>query len=43
MRHGLASDSFWNGTKWTKGISDNDGLWTSMYAAGEFMRYASVK
>ena len=43
MRHGLASGASWNGTNWNKQISDNDGLWTSMYGAGELMRYASLK
>jgi hypothetical protein len=43
MRHGFASDSQWNGKKWQPSISDNDGLWTSMFDAGEFMKYASMK
>ena len=34
MRHGLASDSSWSGSKWNPSISDNDGLWTAMYGAG---------
>ncbi|MBR3684781.1 MAG: Ig domain-containing protein [Clostridia bacterium] len=45
MRHGYVSEAYYNGStdSW-KGIeSDNDGLWTSMYAAGELMRYASLK
>ncbi|MFA5449123.1 MAG: Ig-like domain-containing protein, partial [Clostridia bacterium] len=28
---------------WKPHESDNDGLWTSMYGAGELMRYASLK
>lgn len=28
---------------WTSSWNDNDGLWTSMYGAGELMRYASLK
>ena len=43
MRHGLASESYWNGNEWVRAITDNDGLWTSMYGAGELMRYASLK
>ena len=43
MRNGLASDASWNGLKWIPSISDNDGLWTSMYGAGELMRYFSLK
>lgn len=43
MRHGLASDSSLVGDVWKGSISDNDGLWTGMYAVGELMRYASLK
>ena len=43
MRHGLASDSVLVGDAWKGSISDNDGLWTSMYAVGELMRYSSLK
>ena len=43
MRHGVASESSWNGKEWVRGISDNDGLWTAMYGAGELMRYSSLK
>lgn len=43
MRFGISSGADWNGTKWIPEISDNDGLWTSMYGAGELMRYASLK
>ena len=43
MRHGLASEALWNGQKWLPVITDNDGLWTSMYGAGELMKYASYK
>ena len=42
MRHGLASDSTLVGDVWKGSISDNDGLWTSMYAVGELMRYSSL-
>ncbi len=40
---GLASGAAWNGSSWVPSITDNDGLWTSMYGAGEMMRYAVVK
>jgi hypothetical protein len=43
MRHGLASDASFDGVKWIPVIGDNDGLWTSMYASGELMRYASLR
>lgn len=43
MRHGLASDSVFEGGAWKGSISDNDGLWTSMYAVGELMRYSSLQ
>jgi hypothetical protein len=34
LRHGMASDAYFNGQNWIPVISDNDGLWTSMYGAG---------
>ena len=43
MRHGLASNGELRDGKWVGGITDNDGLWTSMFAAGEFMRYSALK
>ncbi|MBO5776247.1 MAG: Ig-like domain-containing protein, partial [Clostridia bacterium] len=45
MRHGYVSESYYNSSTdtWKPVESDNDGLWTSMYAAGELMRYASLK
>ena len=45
MRHGFVAEAFYNtstGT-WKPAETDNDGLWTAMYAAGELMRYASLK
>ena len=42
-RMGLESGSSWNGKKWIPKVSDNDGLWTSMYGGGELMRYAVAK
>lgn len=44
-RRGMVSDSYLDaetGT-WIPTESDNDGLWTSMYGAGELMRYAVLK
>lgn len=43
MRHGYVDQSYLIDGKWTRWESDNDGLWTAMYAAGELMRYASLK
>ena len=40
MRHGFASNAAWNGSKWVTSVSDNDGLWTGMYAAGQLMKYS---
>ena len=39
-RHGLVNNSQIIDGQWTPIESDNDGLWTSMYGAGELMRYA---
>ena len=45
MRHGYVAEAYYDSSngKWKGVESDNDGLWTSMYAAGELMRYASLK
>ena len=43
LRHGMAGGANWNGSKWIPEISDNDGLWTSMYGAGELMKYSVLK
>lgn len=43
LRYGLASGTDRNGDSWTAGISDNDGLWTSMFGVGELMRYSWMK
>ncbi len=43
MRHGYVDQSYLINGEWVRWESDNDGLWTSMYAAGELMRYASLK
>ena len=42
-RRGMVSNSSWDGTQWVPQESDNDGLWTSMYGAGELMRYSVLK
>lgn len=42
-RYGMATESFLRDGKWELSDSDNDGLWTSMYGAGELMRYAILK
>ena len=42
-RFGLVDCAYNYGDGWNSYWSDNDGLWTSMYGAGELMRYASLK
>ena len=42
-RFGFVDESYNFGNGWMRTWSDNDGLWTSMYGAGELMRYASLK
>ncbi|MEE1320776.1 MAG: hypothetical protein UHM85_04475 [Acutalibacteraceae bacterium] len=42
-RRGMVSDAYLIDGEWVPEESDNDGLWTSMYAAGELMRYAVLK
>ena len=42
-RRGMVAEAFWENGEWVPHETDNDGLWTSMYAAGELMRYASLK
>ncbi len=42
-RRGMVSNSYYNGSQWIPNESDNDGLWTSMYGAGELMRYAVLR
>ncbi len=42
-RRGMVSNSYYNGERWVPSESDNDGLWTSMYGAGELMRYAVLR
>ena len=42
-RRGMVSNAYLINGEWKPEESDNDGLWTSMYAAGELMRYAVMK
>ncbi len=42
-RFGLVDCAYKYGNGWKPYWNDNDGLWTSMYGAGELMRYATVK
>ncbi len=44
-RRGMVSNAYYNTAleKWIPQESDNDGLWTSMYGAGELMRYAVLR
>ncbi len=42
-RRGMVSNAFLIDGKWVPEESDNDGLWTAMYGAGELMRYAVLK
>lgn len=42
-RHGLINDAYGSPGAWKGSESDNDGLWTSMYSAGELMRYATLR
>ncbi len=42
-RRGMVSNAFLVDGEWVPEESDNDGLWTSMYGAGELMRYAVLR
>ena len=42
-RRGMVSEAFLIDGQWVPNESDNDGLWTSMYGAGELMRYAVLR
>lgn len=42
-RRGMVTCSYRFGSNWAPTASDNDGLWTSMYGAGELMRYAVLR
>lgn len=44
-RRGMVSEAYYDESQdeWIPSESDNDGLWTSMYGAGELMRYAVLR
>ena len=42
-RRGMVSNAYLINGEWVPEESDNDGLWTSMYGAGELMRYAVLR
>ncbi|MDD6021198.1 MAG: Ig domain-containing protein [Acutalibacteraceae bacterium] len=42
-RRGMVSNAGLIDDEWIPEESDNDGLWTSMYGAGELMRYAVLR
>lgn len=42
-RRGMVSEAYYTDGEWVPHESDNDGLWTSMYGAGELMRYAVLR
>lgn len=42
-RRGMVSQARYSNNAWRTYDDDNDGLWTSMYGAGELMRYAALK
>ncbi len=42
-RRGMVSNADLVDGEWVSEESDNDGLWTSMYGAGELMRYAVLR
>ena len=44
-RRSMVSEAYYHEDidKWVPGESDNDGLWTAMYGAGELMRYATLR
>lgn len=43
FRRGMVSEANYADGKWNPRETDNDGLWTSMYGAGELMRYNVLK
>jgi hypothetical protein len=42
-RRGMVSQAILKGDEWVPDETDNDGLWTAMYGAGELMRYGTLK
>ena len=43
LRHGFAAESYATGNGRTVYETDNDGLWTGMYGAGELLHYAILR
>lgn len=43
QRYGIVAGAAFSGGKWIPDISDNDGLWTSLFGAGELMRYSIAR
>ena len=42
-RRGMVAESYLMNGEWVPNETDNDGLWTAMYGAGELMRYAVLR
>ncbi|MBQ8503443.1 MAG: hypothetical protein IJ491_04095 [Clostridia bacterium] len=44
-RRGMVANAYYNEelSEWIPNETDNDGLWTAMYGAGELMRYAVLR
>ena len=42
-RRGMVAEAYLMGGEWIPNETDNDGLWTAMYGAGELMRYAVLR
>lgn len=42
-RRGMVAEAFLTNGEWVPCETDNDGLWTAMYGAGELMRYAVLR
>ncbi len=44
-RRGMVANAYYNEAlaQWVPSETDNDGLWTAMYGAGELMRYAVLR
>ena len=42
-RRGMVAEAYLINGEWKPNETDNDGLWTAMYGAGELMRYAVLR
>ena len=42
-RRGMVAEAYLRNGEWVPNETDNDGLWTAMYGAGELMRYAVLR